>query len=77
LEEQGQGRENLADVRSAGEGDCSPLGLKYASGAVKQKLATLRAGMRKNINLLVIIRQMVSSLLRPICTAQSCCAKDK
>lgn len=53
------------------------LCLKYASGAVEQKLATLRAGMRNDINLLVIIRQMVSSLLHPICITQSCCAKDK
>lgn len=53
------------------------LCLKYASGAVEQKLATLRAGVRNDINLLVIIRQMVSSLLHPICITQSCCAKGK
>lgn len=46
-------------------------------GAFEQKLATVRAGLRSNINLLVIIRQMVSSLLHPVCTTQSCCTKDE
>lgn len=64
-------------MRGAGEGAFSPLGLKCASGAVEKKLATLRAGIRNDINLVVIIRQMVSSLLHPICTTQSWCDKDK
>lgn len=41
------------------------------------KTGYCQAGLRSNINLLVIIRQMVSSLLHPICTTQSCCTKDK
>lgn len=77
LEERGQRRENL-DVRSAGEEAFSPLTLSdICYWSCWAKLATLRDGMRNNINLLVIIRQMVSSLLHPICTTQSCCAKDE
>lgn len=78
LKEQGQRREDLGDVRSSRDRAFSPpICLKYASGALEHKLATLRAGMRNNISLVVIIRQMVSSLLHPICTIQSCCAKDE